>query len=127
MNINPIRNDQDHRSALAEVDRLWGAAAGTDEGDKLDVLLTLIEKYEETRWPIDDRGWDPVEVLRYAIDEMGHSQAELSEVLGSRSRASEILNRQRALTVEMIHTISERWKIPAALLVRPYKEPAHAA
>jgi HTH-type transcriptional regulator / antitoxin HigA len=127
MNINPIRNDQDHRSALAEVDRLWGAATGTDDGDKLDVLLTLIEKYEETRWSIDDQGWDPVEVLRYAIDEMGHSQAELSEVLGSRSRASEILNRQRALTVEMIHTISERWKIPAALLVRPYKEPAHAA
>ena len=64
-------------------------------------------------------------MLHHAIDELGHTQAELSELLGSRSRASEILNRQRALTVEMIHLISEGWKIPADLLVKPYK--AHVA
>jgi HTH-type transcriptional regulator / antitoxin HigA len=127
MNIDPIRTERDHRNALAEVDRLWGAAHGTDDGDKLDILLALIEKYEEGRWPIEAPNWDPVDVLHYAIDEMGHSQAQLSEVLGSRPRASEILSRQRALTVEMIYAISEQWKIPAGLLVKPYKLPAHAA
>jgi HTH-type transcriptional regulator/antitoxin HigA len=125
VNIQPIRNDEDHRSALAEIERLWGAPAGSDDGDKLDVLTTLVEKYEEGRWPIDEPKWDPVDVLHHAIDELGHTQAELSELLGSRSRASEILNRQRALTVEMIYLISEGWKIPADLLVKPYK--AHVA
>jgi len=121
MDITPIRTDQDHRAALEEVDRLWGAPTGTEDGDKLDIILALIEKYEESRWPIDVPDWDPVDVLQYAIDEMGHSQADLSDLLRSRSRASEILNRHRPLTVEMIHLISENWKIPAALLVKPYK------
>ena len=65
--------------------------------------------------------FDPIDVINYAIEELGHTQAELAELLGSRSRASEILSRRRALTVEMIHKISETWKIPADLLVRPYK------
>jgi len=121
MNINPIHSERDYEAALAEVDRLWDAATGTDEGDKRDLLVTLIEKYEEDRWPINAPNWDPVDVLHYAIEEMGHSQAELAEILGHRPRASEILNRHRPLTVEMIHKISERWKIPAELLVKPYK------
>lgn len=121
MNIQPIRTDDDHRAALAEIDRLWGSPQGTDDGDKLDVLLTLVEKYEETRWPIESKDWDPVEILQYAINEMGHTQTGLADLLGSRPRASEILNRHRALTVEMIHLISEAWKIPATLLVKPYK------
>ena len=121
MNIDPIRNDNDHRAALAEIDRLWGAPEGSEDSDKLDILVTLVEKYEESRWHVEQPCWDPVDVLHYAIAEMGHNQAELSELLGSRPRASEILNRQRALTVEMIHRISEGWKIPAALLVKPYK------
>jgi HTH-type transcriptional regulator / antitoxin HigA len=87
----------------------------------LEVLAALVEKYEETRWPAEAQDWDPVDVLRYAITEMGHTQKELAELLGLRSRASEILNRHRPLTVEMIHLISESWKIPAALLVKPYK------
>jgi len=122
MEIRPIRTDNDHRAALAEIDANWGAAAGTDAGDRLDVLLALVEAYESRRWPIDDdQRFDPIEVLNYAIDELGHTQAELAELFGSRSRASEILSRRRALTVEMIHKISEAWKIPADLLVRPYR------
>ncbi len=122
MEIRPIRTDEDHRAALAEIDRYWGAAEGSEEADKLDVLLALVEIYEEKRWPIDsDESFDPIDVLNYSIDELGHTQAELAELLGSRSRASEILSRRRALTVEMIHRISEAWKIPADLLVRPYK------
>jgi len=119
--IRPIRTDVDHRAALIGIERLWGASEGTDDGDKLDILVALVEKYEESRWSIVEPGWDPVDVLRYAIVEMGHTQAELSSLLGSRSRASEILNRHRCLTVEMIHKISEAWKIPAALLIRPYE------
>lgn len=94
--VKPIRSKRDHKAALKEVDRVWGAKLGTPEGDRLDVL-------------------------HYAIAELGHTQAELAELLGSRSRASEILARRRALTVEMIHTISQAWKILAELLVRPYK------
>jgi HTH-type transcriptional regulator / antitoxin HigA len=123
MEIRPIRTDKDHRAALAEIDTHWGAPEGTDEGDRLDVLLlALVEIYEAKRWPIEiDESFDPIDVLNYAIEELGHTQAELAELLGSRSRASEILARRRALTVDMIHKIRETWKIPADLLVRPYK------
>lgn len=86
------------------------------------MLLALVEIYEAKRWPIDiDESFDPIDVLGYAIEELGHTQAELADILGSRSRASEILSRRRALTVDMIHKVSEAWKIPAGLLVRPYK------
>jgi HTH-type transcriptional regulator / antitoxin HigA len=78
----------------------------------------LVEKYEEGRWPAIDAS-DPIDLLHFAISEFGHTQAELADLLGSRSRASEVLNRRRALTVEMIRTISDAWKIPADLLVRP--------
>jgi HTH-type transcriptional regulator/antitoxin HigA len=122
MDIRPIRTDEDHRAALAAIEACWGAPEGTEEGDKLDVLLALVDIYEAKRWPIDiDETFDPIEVLRYAIDELGHTQAELAEFLGSRSRASEVLSRRRALTVETIHKIGEAWEIPADLLVRPYK------
>ena len=88
----------------------------------MDVLLALVEAYEEKLWPIDiDENFDPIDVLNHAIEEMGHTQAELADLLGSRSRASEILSRRRALTVEMIHKIGRAWKISADLLVRPYR------
>lgn len=122
MDIRPIRTDQDHRAALEEIEACWGAAEDTEEGDKLEVLVALVELYEAKRWPVETgEGFDPVDVLRYAIEELGHTQAELGALLGSRSRASEILTRRRPLTVEMIHKISYAWKIPADLLVRPYR------
>ena len=77
---------------------------------------------DDSAWPIDsDKRFDPIDVLHYAIEELGHTQTELAELLGSRSRASEILARRRALAVDMIHKLSEAWKIPADLLVRPYR------
>lgn len=122
MDIRPIRTDEDHRAALAEIEACWGAPEGTEAGDKLDVLLALVDIYEKKRWPIEvAENFDPIDVLRYAIDELGHTQAGLAELFGSRSRASEVLARRRALTVEMIHRIGEAWRIPADLLVRPYK------
>jgi HTH-type transcriptional regulator/antitoxin HigA len=122
MDVRPIRTDKDHRTALAEIEACWGAPEGTEAGDKLDVLIALVEAYEARRWPMETRKrFDPIDVLHHAMDEFGHTQAELAEILESRSRASEILSRRRALTVDMIHKISEAWKIPAELLVRPYK------
>jgi HTH-type transcriptional regulator/antitoxin HigA len=120
--IRPIRTDEDHREALAEIDACWGAPEGSRKGDELDVLVALVESYEARRWPIEVTvKFDPIDVLYYAIDDLGHTQTELADLLGSRSRASEILSRRRALTVEMIHKLSEAWKISADLLVRPYK------
>ena len=123
MEIRPIRTDEDHRAALAAIEACWSAPEGTEEGDKLDVLLALVESTRQSDGrSISTRLFDPIDVLRYAIDELGHTQAELAELLlGSRPRASEVLARRRALTVEMIHKIGEAWKIPADLLVRPYK------
>jgi HTH-type transcriptional regulator/antitoxin HigA len=122
MDIRPIRTDQDHRAALEEIDACWSAPEGSEKGDKLDVLVVLVESYEARRWPIEgDEGFDPIDVLHYAIDELGHTQTEFADLLGSRSRASEILSRRRSLTVDMIHKISDAWKIPADLLVRPYR------
>ena len=122
MEIRSIRTHENHRAALAAIEACWGAPEGTDEGDKLAAPLALVDIYEAKRWPIEvDETFDPIDVLRYAIDELGHTQAELAELLGSRSRASEILARRRALTVDMIHKLSEAWKIPADLLVRPYR------
>jgi HTH-type transcriptional regulator/antitoxin HigA len=121
MDIHPIRSEADYDAAVAEIDRLWDAAPGTDDGDKLDILATLVEKYENERWPIDSSRVDPIDMLTYLIEEGGHTQAELAELLGSRSRASEVLNRKRALTVEMIHKLNTEWKVPAEILIRPYR------
>ena len=81
MTIRPIRNDEDLRSTLAEIDRLWGAAADTPDGDTLDVLITLVEAYETSRWPTLELA--PFEILQFAISDMGRSQKDLASLLGS--------------------------------------------
>lgn len=119
MEIGPIRSESDHRAALAEIDRLWGATPGGSDGDKLDVLATLVDAFERERPGLPDL--DPVELIRVTMAEEGLSQLDLAEVLGSRSRASEILSRRRALTLPMVHRISTAWRIPAEPLLRPYR------
>jgi HTH-type transcriptional regulator / antitoxin HigA len=121
MEIRSIRTEADYDAAIAEIDRLWKAEPGTDDGDKLSILAFLVEKYENERWPVDTSRLDPVDMLNYLVTDAGHTQAELAELLGSRSRASEILSRKRALTVDMIHKISTAWKVPAELLIKPYR------
>jgi HTH-type transcriptional regulator/antitoxin HigA len=118
MDIRPVRTEADHREALAEIERLWNAAPGSAEADKLDILVTLVEKFEEDHYPIVAP--DPVEAIVAHIDLTGRERSELGDLLGSRSRASEILNRKRALTVEMIHKLNVVWGIPAEILVQPY-------
>ena len=125
MEIMPIDSDADHRAALVEIDRLWGAARGTPEGDKLDVLVTLVSAYEDKRYPIPPV--DPIAILEYAITEMGRSQGELAALPGSRARASEILSRKRALSLAQIRTISAAWHLPIDLLAAPYRLAKDAA
>ena len=119
MALKPISNDDDHAEAVKRIEALWGSEAGTPDGDELDVLATLVDAYESSRWP--DEELDPIEVLRIVMTDQDRTQADLALLLGSRSRASEVLNRKRALTVEMIWTISREWRIPADLLVKPYR------
>jgi HTH-type transcriptional regulator / antitoxin HigA len=123
MYIRPIRTDGDHAEALAEIERLWGADPGSAEGDKLDVLATLVERYEEDRWPISPS--DPVEMLEFALSDMGRSQAELGRLIG-RSRASEVLSRKRPLTLPMMRILHETWHLPAEVLIQPYRLDARA-
>jgi HTH-type transcriptional regulator/antitoxin HigA len=120
MDIRPIRTDRDHRAALKEIDACWGAPEGSEKGDRLECDARACRELRG-KATADRERLRPVDVLRYALDELGHTRTELAELLGSRSRASESLSRRRALTVEMIYRISETWKIPADLLVRPYR------
>lgn len=115
MPIRPIRNDEDHAAALAEIERLWGAAPGTPESDALEVLATLVDRYEDQRFPLPDA--DPVEVIEVYMANHDLSRKDLARVLGSESRASEILARRRGLSIEHIRRIHSAWKIPAQLLI----------
>jgi HTH-type transcriptional regulator / antitoxin HigA len=116
--IKPIRTDAEHAEALRQIDALWGAAPGSPEGDTLDVLATLMDAYENSRWP--EAEIHPIDLLKTVMEETGRKQTDLAEVIGSRSRASEILNLRRTLNVDMIWKISSAWGIPAELLIKPY-------
>ncbi len=121
MKIKPITTDAEHEEALAEIDRLMdrNPAASTAAADRLGVLATLVEVYEDTRWPIDAP--DPVEAIKFAMDQRGYSRKDLESALGSRQRVSEILNRRRRLTIEMVWNLHDKLDIPAASLVKPYE------
>lgn len=119
MDIKPIHTDDDHAAAMAEIERLWDAEPGTPEHDKLEVLAALVDAYEAKRWPIDPP--DPVEAIRWRMEQAGYTQADLATLLGSRSRASEVLNRRRHLTTEMAWKLHREWRIPAESLIRPYE------
>lgn len=117
MDIRPIKTDDDHRAALRQIEDLWGAAEGTAEGDRLDVLVTLVETYEDRRWPVDEL--DPVEAIEAAMAHEGHTRRDLAGLIGE-SRATEVLRRQRPLTLNMIRKISASWRVPAHVLVKTY-------
>jgi HTH-type transcriptional regulator / antitoxin HigA len=120
MDVKLLHNEQDYDWAIREVGRYFEVEPlpGTADGDRFEVLSTLIREYEDKRF-VTLHG-DPVNVLHFAIDSMGRSQAELAKLIG-RNRASEILNRIRPLTLEMIHIISKEWNIPIGALTAQYK------
>jgi HTH-type transcriptional regulator/antitoxin HigA len=116
--IMPIRDEASHKAALVEIDRLWGAAAGTAEGDRLDILMTLADAYERLRWPDEDM--HPIDAIKARMENSGRTRRDFEKIAGSSGRASEILNRRRHLTLAMIWKLVRQWGIPADLLVKPY-------
>ena len=115
--LKPIRTESDHEEALAEVERLWGAPSGTPEGDRLDILATLIDAYEAEHYPMDQP--DPVEAIKFRMEQQGLSRKDLEPLIGTRTRVSEVLNRKRGLSIEMIRRLHDRLGISAEVLIRP--------
>jgi HTH-type transcriptional regulator/antitoxin HigA len=123
--VRAIRTKRDYEAALKEVERLWGAKAGTRDGDRLDVLATLLDAYEAGHSPIDPP--DPIEAIKaikFRIEQQGLTQRDLAEIIGTRTRIAEVLNRKRGLSVGMIRRLHERLGISAEVLIRPSRKNA---
>jgi HTH-type transcriptional regulator/antitoxin HigA len=120
--VKPIRSRRDYEAALKEVDRLWGTKAGTRDGDRLDVLATLIDAYEAEHDPMDPP--DPVEAIKFRMEQQGLTRRDLEELIGTRTRIAEVLNRKRGLSIGMIRRLHERLGIPAEVLIRPSRKSA---
>ncbi len=118
VDIHAIRNDTDHTAALEMIERFWDAPEGSKEAEALEVLAVLVDDYENTRWPIE--ALDPIETIKAHMIATGRSQADLAQLVGSRSRASEVIARKRALTLGMIRNLESEWSLPATLLIAPY-------
>jgi antitoxin component HigA of HigAB toxin-antitoxin module len=115
MQVKLIKNSRDHKAALKVVDELWDAKPGSPEADKLELLSILIEDYEKKHFPIEPP--DPVEYIKFRMEQQGYSSADLAKVLGGRNRASEVLNHKRGLSLAMIKNLSKQWHIPADALL----------
>ena len=119
MELKPIRNKKEHQAALKEIEALWNAKDGTPESDRLEVLVLLVERYEQEHFPIPDP--DPIYFLHYVMESRGLVRKDLEPFIGSRARVAEVLNRVRPLSLEMIRSLAEGLKIPADVLVRRYR------
>lgn len=120
--VKPIRSEKDYEAALAEVERLWGAKAGTPRGDRLDVLATLIDAYEAEHFPIDPP--DPVEAIKFRMEQQGLTRRDLEPIIGTRTRVAEILNGKRSLSIAMIRRLHQQLGISAEVLIRPSRKRA---
>lgn len=116
MNVKPIKNNRDYRSALKEIENLMDARANTPDGDRLDVLVTLVEAWESKHHPIEAP--DPVEAILFAMEQRGMSRPDLEPYIGSRARVSEVLNHKRSLTLPMIRRLHAGLGIPAEVLIQ---------
>ncbi len=115
MNIYPIKTESDYDEALFEIEKLWGAEEGSKKGDKLDVLLVLIDNYEKEHHPIDPP--NPIEAIKFRMEQMNLSRKDLEKYIGSRGRVSEILNRRRSLSLNMIRNLHSKLHIPLESLI----------
>jgi HTH-type transcriptional regulator/antitoxin HigA len=115
--VKPIRSEADYESAMAEVERLWGAKSGTPQGDRLDVLATLIDAYETDHFPIDPP--DPIEAIKFRMEQQGLTRRDLEPLIGTRTRVAEVLNRRRSLSIGMIRRLHDALGISAEVLIRP--------
>ena len=118
MEIKPIKNERDYRGVLKEIETLMEAKANTADGDRLDVLVTLADAWEEKHHPIEAP--DPIEAIRFAMDQRGLSRRDLEPYIGSRARVAEVLNHKRSLTLPMIRKLHSGLGIPAEVLIRDH-------
>lgn len=117
LDIKPIRTAEDHKAALAAVKRLWDAEPGTPEDDALDIIVTLIEAYEDEHFPMNLP--DPIEAIKFRMEQQGLSRKDLESAIGPRHRVAEVINRKRNLTLSMIRKLNAQFNIPAEVLIQP--------
>ncbi len=115
--LKPIRTKADCAAAMAEIERLWGAKLGTPEGDRLDILATLVDAYETQHYPMDLP--DPIEAIKFRMEQQGLTRKDLEGILGTRTRVAEVLNRRRGLSIHMIRRLHDKLGISADVLIRP--------
>ncbi|HEY0920342.1 helix-turn-helix domain-containing protein [Devosia sp.] len=115
--LKPIRTEADHEAALLEIERLWGARSGTREGDRLEVLVTLVDAYEAQAWPMDPP--DPIAAIEFRMEQLGLTRKDLEPLIGTRARVAEVMNRKRSLSIDMIRRLHEELGISAEVLIRP--------
>ncbi len=120
--MKPIRTEADYETALEEVTALWGAASGTPKGDRLDVLVTLVDVYEARHHAMDPP--DPVEAILFRMEQQGLTRKDLEHIIGSRTRIAEVLNRKRSLSIGMIRRLHDRLGISAEILIQPSRKMA---
>lgn len=120
--LKPIRTEADYEAAMDQVEALWGAKSGTPEGDRLDILATLVDAYETAQYPMDPS--DPVEAIKFRMEQQGLTRKDLERLVGTRARVSEVLNRQRNLSIGMIRKLHDVLGIPADVLIRPTRKDA---
>ncbi|MEH1008375.1 MULTISPECIES: helix-turn-helix domain-containing protein [Flavobacteriaceae] len=118
MKILPIRNEKDYQNALNRLEEIFDAKKGTEDGDELEILSILIDRYENEQFPIGMP--DPIEAIKFRMEQMGMKQKDLAEVVGFKSRVSEILNKKRKLTLDMIRKLNTTLHIPTEVLIQDY-------
>ena len=119
MQLLSINSEADHEAALLEIERLWDAEEGTPDGDRLEILTTLVEAYEKARFPMDMP--DPIEAIKFRLEQQCEDKKALIGIIGSRTRVHEVLRGDRALSLAMIRQLNEKLKIPAETLIRPVR------
>jgi HTH-type transcriptional regulator/antitoxin HigA len=118
MDVKPIKSEKDYEATLERIDALMDATIGTEEGDELDVLATLVEAYERDKYEIPEA--DPIEAIKFVMEQRGLKAKDLVSVFGSSGRVSEVLNYQRALSIGMIRNLHSNFSIPATVLIKSY-------
>lgn len=116
--MKPIKTKKDYNQALERLELIFDAKKGSKDGDELEVLSILIEKYEDENFPIGLP--DPIEAIKFRMEQLGYNQADLAKVVGLKSRASEILNKKRKLSLEMVRQLHDKLKIPTDVLIQAY-------
>ena len=117
--LKPIKTKADYKAALAEIERLWGSRGGTPEGDRLEILATLIDAYEDEHFPMDPP--DPIDAIKFRMEQQNLTRNDLAEILGSRARVTEVLNRRRALSINMIRRLHDKLGISVEVLIQPVR------